>query len=62
MPMITSVRPYGSVNESICVFLLVGPTGKFYVVDKDSNQWQIDEEVFSILRSKGYMVKEVRVK
>ena len=62
MPMIPSVKPYGSVNESVCAFLLVGPTGKHYVVDKDSNQWEIDEDVFQILCSKGYVIKEVRVK
>lgn len=59
--MIKTIKPYGSVNEGLVSFLVKTPR-EFLLVDKDSNQWGIEEATFDGLKNKGYPVKEVRRK
>ena len=56
--MISTIKPYGSINESVAEFLIV-IRGKFYVVDRSANQWEIDKHSFDYLSSKGLRIKEV---
>lgn len=59
--MIKTIKPYGAVNERLIRFLVKTPR-EFLLVDKDSNQWGIDEATFATLQHQGYPVKEVRRK
>ena len=61
--MISTVRPYGSIRTCDIKYLTVGPISKkFFAVDKDFNQWQIDGDTFRSLFSAGLEIKEALVK
>ena len=58
--MIQTIRPYGSINESVISCIIVLPNDTYALVDKLGNQSVISANVFSQLKSKGYPVKTLR--
>ena len=59
--MTNTIRPRGAIADSTVAFLTTF-NGKFSAIDEASNQWEIGDYEFKRLSSKGFIVKEVRIK
>lgn len=56
--MISTVLPFGAINESEVQLIVERKNGKYYLIDNNGNRWEIQREEFIYLQSKGYQVKE----
>ena len=56
--MISTIMPFGAINESEVRFIVERKNGKNYLIDNNGNKWKIQRDEFVYLQSKGYQVKE----
>lgn len=55
--MIRTLRPYGAIKQSEVAYLREPYKNRFYAVDNQSNQFEIDEQDYLLLKNNGLTVR-----